>query len=75
LLASLWPHLVQLNRLPSLEIAPLATGDIWEEGRHDPKHPIWGVVGADPRSYKPEDAENLLIAAVTWLVNEVRERV
>jgi creatinine amidohydrolase len=75
LLASLWPHLVQLNRLPSLEIAPLATGDVWEEGRHDPKHPIWGVVGADPRSYKPEDAEDLLIATVTWLVNEVRERV
>jgi creatinine amidohydrolase len=74
LLASLWPDLVQLNRLPSLEAAPLAEDDKWEEGRHDPKHPIWGVVGADPRTFKPDEAEALLNSAVAWLVNEVRER-
>jgi hypothetical protein len=31
-----------------LREAPLAEGDVWEEGRHDPKHPIWGVVGSIP---------------------------
>jgi creatinine amidohydrolase len=75
LLASLWPDLVQLNRLPSLEAAPLADDDTWEEGRHDPKHPIWGVVGADPRTFNPDEAEALLTAAVARLVNEVRERI
>jgi creatinine amidohydrolase len=72
LLSSLWPELVQLDRLPSLQAAPLAVDDVWEDGRHDPEHPIWGVVGADPRNYKPEEAEALLDAAVAWLVGQVR---
>jgi creatinine amidohydrolase len=71
-LAALWPDLVQLDRLPSLKDAPLADGDVWEEGRHDPKHPICGVVGPDPRQYKPEQAQPLLDASVAWLVNQVR---
>jgi creatinine amidohydrolase len=73
LLGALWPHLVQLDRLPSLDDAPLAEDDVWEDGRHDPRHPIWGVVGPDPRSYQPEQAKALLDAAVTWLVQQVRE--
>jgi creatinine amidohydrolase len=73
LLAAMWPSLVQLNRLPSLTDAPLQPNDIWEEGRHNPAHPIWGVVGPDPRHYKIEDAEMLLNASVDWLVNLVKK--
>jgi creatinine amidohydrolase len=72
LLAAMWPHLVQLDRLPSLQEAPLAEDDVWEEGRHDPAHPIWGVVGPDPRHFKQDQAQLLLEAAVNWIVEEVR---
>ncbi len=75
LLAALWPELVQLDRLPSQKNAPLAEGDVWEHGRHDPNHPIWGVVGPDPRDFNSADAKPLLDASVSWLVNEVRERI
>jgi creatinine amidohydrolase len=72
LLAALWPELVQLERLPTLQDAPLSTDDIWEKGRHNPEHPIWGVVGPDPRNFKVEQAKPLLGATVAWLVHEVR---
>jgi creatinine amidohydrolase len=75
LLAALWPELVQLDRLPSLRDSPLAEGDVWEERRHDPKHPIWGVVGPDPRHFKAEQAKPLLDASVAWLVNQVRQHL
>jgi creatinine amidohydrolase len=74
LLAALWPELVQLDRLPTLQDAPLAPSDIWEEGRHNPEHPIWGVVGPDPRSFKVEHAKPLLDATVAWLVHQVRRQ-
>ena len=73
LLYALHPELVQLGRLPSLADAPLADSDVWEEGRHDPKHPIWGVVGPDPRRFDPEAAAPLLKASVEWLVAQVRQ--
>jgi creatinine amidohydrolase len=75
LLAALWPELVQLNRLPSLQEAPLSGGDVWEEGRHDPQHPIWGVIGPDPRSFNVEHSKPLLNAAVAWLVTQVRHQL
>jgi creatinine amidohydrolase len=52
LLHALHPQLVQLDRLPPLSQAPL-TSDDWSESRHDPKHPVWGVFGPDPRGYDP----------------------
>jgi creatinine amidohydrolase len=72
LLAALWPELMQLERLPTLQDSPLSTDDIWEEGRHNVEHPIWGVVGPDPRNFKVEQARPLLGATVEWLVHEVR---
>jgi creatinine amidohydrolase len=72
LLAALWPELVQLDRLPSLQDAPLAADDVRENGRHDPAHPIWGVVGPDPRHYIAEQSKPLLAATVAWLVEQVR---
>lgn len=71
LLTALWPELVQLDRLPSLIEVPLAEGDVWEEGRHNPSHPIWGVVGPDPRGYNSSFAKPLLDSSVGWLVNKV----
>ena len=70
LLYALYPQLVQLGRLPSLEEAPVTTDD-WAESRHDPKHPVWGVFGPDPRRFDPAQASSLLTASVKWLVARV----
>lgn len=71
LLFAMWPNLVQIDRLPSLKDKPLDVLDVWEEGRHNPSHPIWGVVGADPRHFKPSAAKTLLDASITWIVQQL----
>jgi creatinine amidohydrolase len=75
LLFALHPELVQLDRLRSLADAPLADDDIWEAGRHDPAHPIWGVVGPDPRRFDPAAAAPLLAGCVDWLVRQSRHQL
>jgi creatinine amidohydrolase len=73
LLASLWPKLAQLDRLPTLKAAPLrADENNFADARHDPAHPIWGVFGPDPRHFRPEQAKPLLDASVEWLTMQVR---
>jgi creatinine amidohydrolase len=75
LLAALHPNLVQLDRLKSLREAPLLTGeDAFGETRHDPKHPIYGVFGPDPRHFSQTKASPLLAACVQWLVALVRRQ-
>jgi creatinine amidohydrolase len=70
LLAAMWPQLVQLERLPSLQEAPLVDDDAWGNNRHEPIHPIWGVFGPDPRHYQKEHAQPLLDAAVKWIIKQ-----
>jgi creatinine amidohydrolase len=72
LLGGLWPDRVQINRLPSVETAPLAPDDVWEAGRHDPKHPLWGVIGADPRNYDAHQGPPLVAACTKWLIDRVQ---
>jgi len=75
LLGGLWPDRVQLDRLPSIKAAPLAPGDAWEEGRHDPKHPLWGIVGPDPRTYDARQGPPLVAVSVEWLIARVRREL
>ena len=73
LLAALRPDLVRLDRLPSLDSAPLPPNeDNFGESRHNPKHPIWGVFGPDPRGLDIGQAQPLLDASVAWLLGQVR---
>ena len=74
LLYALHPQLVQMDRLPSLAKAPLATDD-WAESRHNAKHPIWGVFGPDPRQFDPAQAPILLTRCVDWLVAQVGRKL
>lgn len=74
LLHALYPELVQIERLPSLAKAPLAPNDNWADGRHDPAHPIWGVIGPDPRRFDPTKSKELLDAAIASLAREVNEK-
>jgi creatinine amidohydrolase len=69
LLYALHPELVQMDRLPSVAQTPL-TSDDWSETRHDPKHPVFGVFGPDPRGFEPQRAATLLAAAVNWLADQ-----
>ena len=75
LLGGLWPDRVQVDRLPSIKTDPLAPGDFWEEGRHDPKHPLWGIVGPDPRAYDARQGPPLVAASVEWLIARVRREL
>ena len=72
LLYALHPDLVHLDRLPSLANAPLTDDDVWENGRRDPNHPIWGVVGPDPRKFQPSAAPGLREACVHRLCLQVQ---
>jgi creatinine amidohydrolase len=73
LLHALWPDRVDLGQLPP---KPARTGDIEEDGwgpqRHTTGHPLWGVVGPDPRDFDPAQGPVLLAAAVDWLVRSVQ---
>jgi len=75
LLGGLWPERVDLGRLPALAEAPLAPGDVWADGRHDPGHPIWGVIGPDPRAYDAASAPALVAASATWLAAAVQREL
>jgi creatinine amidohydrolase len=66
LLGELWPDRVDLSRLPAAGGAEVAD-------RHDPLHPIWGVMGADPRAYDAASAPALVAPSVAWLVAKVNE--
>jgi creatinine amidohydrolase len=73
LLHALWPERVDLGQLPP---KPVRSGNIEEDGwgpqRHVAGHPLWGVVGPDPRDFDPARGPELLEAAVTWLVRSVQ---
>jgi creatinine amidohydrolase len=60
LLYALHPELVQMDHLPSLTNAPL-TSDDWNETRHDPQHPVFGVFGLDPRGFETHRVAKLLL--------------
>jgi creatinine amidohydrolase len=76
LLHALWPEGVDLSQLPP---KTARTGNIEEDGwgpqRHIAGHPLWGVVGPDPRDFKPEQGAALLSAATSWLVRQVNVRL
>ncbi len=61
LLAGLWPGTIDLGTLP-----PAGAEDETID-RHDPKHPIWGVIGADPRSADLGQGD--------WLVNSISDQL
>lgn len=72
LLAALWPDRVFLDRLPDLSEAPIDQPiDGSFEHRHDPGHPLWGVMGPDPRASDLSTAGRLLDEVVGWTVAQV----
>jgi len=77
LLHALAPGLVQLHRLPSLNELPTdppGQHGSWNH-RHTPGHPLWGVMGPDPRTanLRPQSQgpQRLLDQVVEWVCREV----
>jgi creatinine amidohydrolase len=75
LVAALWPDRVQLDQLPSVTDAPAADppGSVGYGHRHDPEHPLWGVMGLDPRGSDLAKATSLLEHVVTWTNDQVEQ--
>ncbi|AYG61232.1 creatinase [Rhizobium jaguaris] len=71
LLYELWPETVDISRLPALEGAPMPESDSFSEARHDPDHPLHGIIGPDPRTFSRENGPWLLEDAVNWLAAQV----
>ena len=73
LLHALAPDLVQLDQLASLTDVPLDRPD--EAGgfdhRHTPGHPLWGVMGPDPRTADLTQSAELLDQVVDWVCRQV----
>jgi creatinine amidohydrolase len=73
LLAALWPDRVQLNQLPSITDAPAndPPASVGYDHRHEPEHPLWGVMGPDPRRSDLSQADSLLESVVGWTSQQV----
>jgi creatinine amidohydrolase len=72
MLHALWPERVDLGQLPPKSSDTRAIEeDGWGPQRHEADHPLWGVVGPDPREFDPSVGPALLAAVVDWLVAKV----
>jgi creatinine amidohydrolase len=74
LLHALLPDRVAIDRLPP-RASDQAPDDPWGAARQEPGHPLWGVVGPDPRDFDPAAGPALLGACVDWVVREVGARL
>jgi creatinine amidohydrolase len=74
LLHALLPDRVDLGQLPQ-RVAGEPPDDPLGPGRHDPGHPLWGVVGLDPRDFDPARGPALLDACAAWVAGEARARL
>ena len=70
LLGALWPDRVDVGRLPARSPQDCAE-DPWSAKRREPTHPLWGVIGPDPRAYNSADGPTLLATCVDWIVREI----
>lgn len=71
LLAGLHPEAVDISRLPPMADGPLPAEDSWSAARHDPAHPLYGIMGPDPRAFDPDSAPALVEASIGWIVRRV----
>lgn len=75
LLHALHPNSVNIGRLPSSEGTPLheTLAESYGPKRHDASHPLYGVIGPDPRDFDPRASGALLAAMVDYVVTTVRK--
>ena len=64
LMNAIAPDTVDMSQLPSRSSAPDS------KDRHNPKSPIWGVIGKDPRTANLTDSVALLVCMTDWLVRQ-----
>ncbi|WP_296631478.1 creatininase family protein [Rhodoluna sp.] len=69
------PETIDISALPNLEDHPAddPDGDPYGLHRHDPQHVLWGVFGPDPRNYRPEDANGLVLKISDKIIAKISE--
>ncbi|MGB8819311.1 MAG: creatininase family protein [Rhizobiaceae bacterium] len=67
LLYGLHPELVAENRLPQKKSGE-TEADPYGAQRHEPRHPLWGIFGPDPRGFDKTKAQPLVEAIIGHLV-------
>jgi creatinine amidohydrolase len=75
LLHALHPGSVNIGRLPPFDGVPLheTLEESYGPKRHDASHPLHGVIGSDPRLFRPDASDTLLEAMVDYVVAKVKE--
>jgi creatinine amidohydrolase len=75
LVSAVYPDLVHLDRLPSIEITPDPDRgeDSFGPQRHDRTHPLRGIIGPDPRHTEKQKALALLDAVTRAVLDDVDE--
>lgn len=68
LLKSLQPDAIDLSELSD---APLAESNTAGPQRRDPSHPLYGVIGADPRPLTDEQCVVVREHLLAWIIREV----
>ncbi|MEZ5478674.1 MAG: creatininase family protein [Thiolinea sp.] len=73
LLGAFWHERIDMTQLPPLQAVEDVDKGQSSYGRQrlDPAHPLYGIIGADPRHYDPAQCEALLGAMMRWFNAEV----
>ncbi len=77
LLGAFWPETVDLSELPSKEPGVDVDAGLSSYGKQrlDPAHPLYAIIGPDPRDYDPSDCSVLLEAMMLWFNGEVNSEL
>lgn len=70
LMMALDAETVKLDELPDPNAFPAndPDGNAWGPQRGEPRHPLYGIYGTDPRTATPEQGADLLRRLVDWVV-------
>ncbi|MFD2160570.1 creatininase family protein [Rubritalea tangerina] len=69
LLHSLKPESIDLTQIPNTPIEETNPAGIQ---RRDPSHPLFGVIGADPRALDPAQADQLRDHLLDWIIEQAK---
>jgi creatinine amidohydrolase len=73
LLSAFWPETVDLQQLPPVQkgVDVDAGQSPYGPQRLDSAHPLWGIIGADPRTFARSMEQPLLEAMLSWFTQRV----
>lgn len=75
LLSVLEPDTLDMTQLPSADEHPIDAADQPSSGadRRDTSNPLFGIMGADPRALRTEQANELVAQLTDWIASRARQ--